>query len=84
MNEATNNNKIVNGVLFFLRLVYALQTLSVLLITMYQRVGQDANLNIKTILIGTEQADAKMQKLLDQCSVILSGKQFSLSGIVVS
>lgn len=49
---------------------------------MYQRVGQDANLHIKTILIGTEQADAKMQKLLDQCSVILSGKQCSLSGIV--
>lgn len=51
---------------------------------MYQRVGQDANLNIKTILIGTEQADAKMQKLLDQCSIILSGKQFSLYGILVS
>ncbi|XP_026319025.1 armadillo-like helical domain-containing protein 3 isoform X2 [Hyposmocoma kahamanoa] len=56
-----------------IRLVYALQTLSVLLITMYQRVGQDTNLNVKTILIGTEQADTKMQKLLDQCSIILSG-----------
>lgn len=67
----------------FHRLVYALQTLSVLLITMYQRVGQDANLNIKTILIGTEHADAKMQKLLDQCSVVLSGKQCSLSGILI-
>lgn len=63
---------------FFLRLVYALQTLSVLLITMYQRVGQDANLNIRTVLIGTDQGDAKMQKLLEQCSVILSGKQSSL------
>ncbi|KAI5646082.1 UPF0668 protein C10orf76 [Phthorimaea operculella] len=56
-----------------IRLVYALQTLSALLITMYQRAGQDSTLNIKTVLIGTESADLKMQKLLEQCSTILSG-----------
>ncbi|KAJ2951164.1 hypothetical protein O0L34_g5556 [Tuta absoluta] len=56
-----------------IRLVYALQTLSALLITMYQRAGQDSTLNIKTVLIGTESADIKMQKLLEQCSTILSG-----------
>ncbi|XP_049872224.1 armadillo-like helical domain-containing protein 3 [Pectinophora gossypiella] len=56
-----------------IRLVYALQTLSALLITMYQRVGQDPTFNIKTILIGTDNAETKMQKLLEQCSTILSG-----------
>lgn len=56
------------------RLVYALQTLSALLITMYQRAAQDPNVNIKTILIGTDNADSKMQKLFEHCSVILSGK----------
>ncbi|XP_060801499.1 armadillo-like helical domain-containing protein 3 [Amyelois transitella] len=56
-----------------IRLVYALQTLSALLITMYQRVGQDSSLNIKAILIGTDNADVKMQKLFEHCSTILSG-----------
>ncbi|KAL0880123.1 hypothetical protein ABMA27_002607 [Loxostege sticticalis] len=56
-----------------IRLVYALQTLSALLITMYQRAGQDSNVNIKTLVIGTDNADVKMQKLFEHCSTILSG-----------
>ncbi|XP_059057213.1 armadillo-like helical domain-containing protein 3 [Achroia grisella] len=56
-----------------IRLVYALQTLSALIITMYQRVIQDSNLNVKVVLIGTENADTKMQKLFEHCSTILSG-----------
>ncbi|XP_030023646.1 armadillo-like helical domain-containing protein 3 [Manduca sexta] len=56
-----------------IRLVYALQTLSALLITMYQRVGQDPTINIKSILIGQEDADGKMQRLFEHCSTILSG-----------
>ncbi|XP_063826710.1 armadillo-like helical domain-containing protein 3 [Ostrinia nubilalis] len=56
-----------------IRLVYALQTLSALLITMYQMASQDSNVNIKTLLIGTENADMKMQKLFEHCSTILSG-----------
>lgn len=59
--------------LVFFRLVYALQTLSALLITMYQRAGQDSNVNIKTLVIGTDNADVKMQKLFEHCSTILSG-----------
>ncbi|XP_063362664.1 armadillo-like helical domain-containing protein 3 [Cydia amplana] len=55
-----------------IRLVYALQTLSALLMTMYQRLGAEPN-NVKTILIGSENADAKMQKLLEHCSSTLSG-----------
>lgn len=57
----------------YFRLVYALQTLSALLITMNQRAGQDSNINIKTVLIGSENADGKMQKLFEYCSTILSG-----------
>ncbi|KAJ0183259.1 hypothetical protein K1T71_001235 [Dendrolimus kikuchii] len=56
-----------------IRLVYALQTLSALIMTMYQRVIQDSTINIKSILIGTENADFKMQKLFEHCSSILSG-----------
>lgn len=56
-----------------IRLVYALQTLSALLITMYQRSSQDSNINVKTILIGADNADCKMQKLFEYCSTILSG-----------
>ncbi|XP_053604682.1 armadillo-like helical domain-containing protein 3 isoform X2 [Plodia interpunctella] len=56
-----------------IRLVYALQTLSAVLVTMYQRMGQDPNLNIKEILIGTDNANVKMQKLFEHCSTILSG-----------
>ncbi|XP_047531241.1 armadillo-like helical domain-containing protein 3 isoform X1 [Vanessa atalanta] len=56
-----------------IRLVYALQTFSAILTTMYQRAGQDATLNIKTILLGTDTANAKMQKLLEHCSTVLSG-----------
>nr|XP_026496390.1 armadillo-like helical domain-containing protein 3 [Vanessa tameamea]XP_026496391.1 armadillo-like helical domain-containing protein 3 [Vanessa tameamea] len=56
-----------------IRLVYALQTFSAILTTMYQRAGQDATLNIKTILLGTDTANAKMQKLLEHCSSVLSG-----------
>ncbi|XP_063535020.1 armadillo-like helical domain-containing protein 3 isoform X1 [Cydia strobilella] len=55
-----------------IRLVYALQTLSALLMTVYQRLGAEPN-NVKTILIGSENADAKMQKLLEHCSSTLSG-----------
>ncbi|XP_073955047.1 armadillo-like helical domain-containing protein 3 [Choristoneura fumiferana] len=55
-----------------IRLVYALQTLSALLITMYQRLGAEPN-NVKTILIGAENPDAKMQKLLEHCGTTLSG-----------
>lgn len=53
--------------------MYALQTLSALLITMYQRAGQDTNINIKTVLIGSDNPDNKMQKLFEHCSTILSG-----------
>ncbi|XP_026748904.2 armadillo-like helical domain-containing protein 3 [Galleria mellonella] len=56
-----------------IRLVYALQTLSALMITMYQRTTQDNNLNVKVVLIGTENADVKMQKLFEHCSTMLSG-----------
>ncbi|KAH9637971.1 hypothetical protein HF086_013051 [Spodoptera exigua] len=56
-----------------IRLVYALQTLSALLITMYQRAAQDSNINIKTVLIGSDNPDLKMQKLFEHCSTILSG-----------
>ncbi|XP_050348790.1 armadillo-like helical domain-containing protein 3 [Nymphalis io] len=56
-----------------IRLVYALQTFSAILTTMYQRAGQDATFNIKTILLGTDNANAKMQKLLEHCSTVLSG-----------
>ncbi|XP_028033635.1 armadillo-like helical domain-containing protein 3 [Bombyx mandarina] len=56
-----------------IRLLYALQTLSALLITMYQRLEPDSNINIKTIMIGQENADTKMVKLFEQCSIILSG-----------
>lgn len=58
---------------FYYRLVYALQTLSAVLITMYQRAGQDPNINIKTILIGSDDPDFKMMKLFEHCSTILSG-----------
>ncbi|CAG5028392.1 unnamed protein product [Parnassius apollo] len=54
-----------------IRLVYALQTFSALLTTMYQRASQDSNINIKMILLGND--DFKMQKLLEHCSTILSG-----------
>ncbi|KOB63960.1 Uncharacterized protein OBRU01_24664, partial [Operophtera brumata] len=48
--------------------------ISALLMTMYQRASQDVNLNIKTILIGSDNsADAKMQKLFEHCTSILSG-----------
>lgn len=56
-----------------IRLVYALQTLSALLMTMYQRVVQDSSINIKSIIIGSENGDLKMQKLFEHCSSILSG-----------
>lgn len=58
--------------IYYFRLVYALQTLSALLITMYQRLGAEPN-NVKTILIGAENPDAKMQKLLEHCGTTLSG-----------
>ncbi|CAK1585365.1 unnamed protein product [Parnassius mnemosyne] len=54
-----------------IRLVYALQTFSALLTTMYQRASQDSNINIKMILLGND--DFKMQKLLEHCSTVLSG-----------
>lgn len=61
-------------------MVYGLQTLSALLMTMYQRASQDSNLNIKTILIGSDNsADAKMQKLFEHCTTILSGIFFILN-----
>lgn len=53
------------------RLVYALQTFSALLTTMYQRASQDCNINIKLILLDND--NYKMQKLLEHCSSILSG-----------
>ncbi|PZC72715.1 hypothetical protein B5X24_HaOG210694 [Helicoverpa armigera] len=56
-----------------IRLVYALQTLSALLITMYLRATQDPNINIKIILIGSDSPDMKMQKFFEHCSTILSG-----------
>ncbi|XP_046977824.1 armadillo-like helical domain-containing protein 3 [Vanessa cardui] len=56
-----------------IRLVYALQTFSAILTTMYQRAEQDATFNIKTTLLGTDTANAKMQKLLEHCSTVLSG-----------
>ncbi|CAH0399785.1 unnamed protein product [Chilo suppressalis] len=56
-----------------IRLVYGLQTMSALLITMYQRVGQDSSFNINSILIGESDAELKMQKLFEHCSNILSG-----------
>ncbi|XP_045449706.1 armadillo-like helical domain-containing protein 3 [Melitaea cinxia] len=56
-----------------IRLVYALQTFSAILTTMYQRAGQDPSINIKSILLGTDNANTKMQKLLEHCSTVLSG-----------
>ncbi|CAK1555338.1 unnamed protein product [Leptosia nina] len=56
-----------------IRLVYALQTFSALLTTMYQRVAQDPSINIKTILLGTENPNSKMQKLLEHCNSVMSG-----------
>ncbi|CAH0719983.1 unnamed protein product, partial [Brenthis ino] len=56
-----------------IRLVYALQTFSAILTTMYQRAGQDPTVNIKSILLGTDKANIKMQKLLEHCSTVLSG-----------
>lgn len=44
---------------------------------MYQRAGQDSNINIKTVTIGSENADNKMQKLFEHCSTILSGNTLS-------
>lgn len=40
---------------------------------MYQRATQDSSLDIKNILIGSENAETKMQKLLEQSNIILSG-----------
>ncbi|XP_045535885.1 armadillo-like helical domain-containing protein 3 [Papilio machaon] len=54
-----------------IRLVYALQTFSALLTTMYQRAAQEPSINIKLILLGNE--NYKMQKLLEHCSAVLSG-----------
>ncbi|CAH2047104.1 unnamed protein product, partial [Iphiclides podalirius] len=54
-----------------IRLVYALQTFSALLTTMYQRAAQDSNINIRFILLDND--NCKMQKLLEHCSNILSG-----------
>ncbi|XP_052741104.1 armadillo-like helical domain-containing protein 3 isoform X2 [Bicyclus anynana] len=56
-----------------IRLVYALQTFSAILTTMYQRAGQDPSINIKFILLGTDNANSKMQKLLEHCSTVLAG-----------
>ncbi|KAG7298693.1 hypothetical protein JYU34_017100 [Plutella xylostella] len=56
-----------------IRLVFALQTLSALLITMYQKAAQDPTLNLKAVLIGTEHANMRMQKLLEHCHTLLSG-----------
>lgn len=55
-----------------LRLVNALQTLCAVLISMYQR-HQECNLNFIAILIGEENVNMKMQKLLEHCNHILSG-----------
>ncbi|CAG9136371.1 unnamed protein product [Plutella xylostella] len=52
-----------------IRLVFALQTLSALLITMYQKAAQDPTLNLKAVLIGTEHANMRMQKLLEHSVV---------------
>ncbi|KPJ19848.1 UPF0668 protein C10orf76-like [Papilio machaon] len=54
-----------------IRLVYALQTFSALLTTMYQRAAQEPSINIKLVLLGNE--NYKMQKLLEHCSAVLSG-----------
>ncbi|KPJ04282.1 UPF0668 protein C10orf76-like [Papilio xuthus] len=54
-----------------IRLVYALQTFSALLTTMYQRAAQEPSINIKLILLGNE--NCKMHKLLEHCSSVLSG-----------
>lgn len=58
-------------------MVYALQTLSALLITMYQRAAQDSNINVKTVLIGSDNPDMKMQKLFEHCNTILSGNTYN-------
>ncbi|KAM3964908.1 armadillo-like helical domain-containing protein 3 [Aphomia sociella] len=79
MNMKDNMNLLVSqciemlGQEHHIRLVYALQTLSALMITMYQRATQDNNLNIKVVLIGNDKADVKMQKLFEHCSTMLSG-----------
>ncbi|XP_013141569.1 PREDICTED: UPF0668 protein C10orf76 homolog [Papilio polytes] len=54
-----------------IRLVYALQTFSALLTTMYQRAAQDPNINMKLLLLGND--NFKMQKFLEHCSTVLSG-----------
>ncbi|XP_041979740.1 armadillo-like helical domain-containing protein 3 [Aricia agestis] len=56
-----------------IRLVYALQTFSAILTTIYDRVRQDASINMKHVLLGTDNANIRMQKLLEHCSTILSG-----------
>ncbi|GBP81815.1 UPF0668 protein C10orf76 homolog [Eumeta japonica] len=56
-----------------IRLVYALQTLSAVLTTMYQRVTQDTSINLKIILLGVDNAEIKMQKLFEHCSTMLLG-----------
>ncbi|CAG9562750.1 unnamed protein product [Danaus chrysippus] len=55
-----------------IRLVYALQTFSVILTTMYQRASQDPSINLKQVLLG-DNPNIKMQKLLEHCSSVLSG-----------
>lgn len=53
---------------------------------MYQRASQDSNINVKSILLGTDNANISMQKLLEHCSTVLSGKtifMFSLYKIFI-
>ncbi|XP_050679143.1 armadillo-like helical domain-containing protein 3 [Leptidea sinapis] len=79
LNMKDNINLLVNQCIEMLgqdhqiRLVYALQTFSGVLTTMYQRLGQDVNLNMKVILLGTENPNAIMTKLMEHCYNILSG-----------
>lgn len=48
----------------------------------YQRVIQDSTINIRSVLIGSENTDFKMQKLFEHCSTILSGESLVSMNVI--